>query len=112
MKNKIKWAAELSHVREVSLLGMADAGLWTERLRQDDLIPEQRDGRAQVMIVAADAKFMGLGFRELSVSILARQASAGDSGGGGGGEGGGGAWLAHAWNSRRFFAFCERTFFA
>jgi hypothetical protein len=54
MKEEMKWAAELSHVREVSLLGTADGAFWTQRLRDEDLSLAHRDGKAQVMIVAAD----------------------------------------------------------
>src|SRR4051812_34281167 len=100
MKEEIKWAAELSHVREVSLLGTADGAFWTQRLRDEDLLLAHRDGKAQVMIVAADSKFMGVRFGELSISVLASDRA------------NHGAYLVHAWNSCRFFAFCERSFFA
>jgi hypothetical protein len=56
-----------------------------------------------MMIVAADAAFMGIRFREVSVSVLAR--------GTGMAAGLEGAYLVHAWNSRRLFAWCERVLF-
>jgi hypothetical protein len=43
---------------------------------------------------------MGIRFRELSVSVLASDGA------------NHGAYLVHAWNSCRFFAFCERSLFA
>lgn len=38
---------------------------------KERLDPLPMDGKAQVMLVAIDARFMGLRFRELSVSVLA-----------------------------------------
>lgn len=88
----------------MSLLGTADLGYWTERLRSEALIPTERDGRAQVMMIAAAAKFCGLRFQELSISVIAhRQADDFRIEG---------AYLLQAFNSRRLFAFCERSLFA
>ena len=33
----VKWAAELAHVREVSLLGTADLAFWKDRLLKEGL---------------------------------------------------------------------------
>jgi hypothetical protein len=52
------------------------------------------------MIVGASAKYMGMKFSEISVSVLTRGADENDE-----------AYLAGAFNSRRFFAFCERVIF-
>jgi len=104
MNTTIKWAAELPHVREISLLGTADLGFWKDRLREEDLLPAESDGEAQLMIVAADSKYMGVRFRELSFSVLVCQVENGrrqDA-----------AYLVRAFNSCRFFAFCERVFFS
>ena len=101
---KIKWAAELSHVREVSLLGTADLAYWADRLKEQGLAPVARDGKAQVLVIAADARFMGVRFHEVSVSVLARE--------GDGESARDGAYLLHAFNSSRFFAFCERRLFS
>jgi hypothetical protein len=95
----IKWAARLSNVREVSLLGTADLAFWRDRLRAEGLAPAERDGRAQVLVVAADAKFFGIRFREVSFSVLVASPAEG-------------ALLLRAFNSSRFFAFCERFFFS
>lgn len=101
---EIKWAARVAHVREVSLFGTADLAYWAGRLRREDLVPDDRDGRAQVMIVAAALRWMGIRFRELSVSVLVRT--------GAGEAERKGACLLQAWSSSRFFAACERTFFS
>ena len=105
MSTDIKWAAELAHVREVSLLGSADLAYWADRLRREELTPADHGGRAGVMIIAADAKFMGVRFREVSFSIVVRREGAAAAGAQG-------AFLGHAWNSFRPFAFCERFFFS
>jgi hypothetical protein len=104
MNKSIKWAAKLAHVREVSLLGAADLRFWTDWLEAEDLRPAERDGQAQLMIVAADAKYMGLRFQELSVSVVvcpADQSAALEA-----------AFLIGAFNSRPVFAFCERVLFS
>jgi hypothetical protein len=105
MGTQVKWAAELAHVREVALVGKADLNFWKDRLLADNLDPaESDDGKAQIMIVGADAKFMGVRFRELSFSVLVRRPDLEDRQGA--------AYLARAFNSSRCFAFCERVFFA
>jgi hypothetical protein len=92
----IQYVATLPHVREVSLVGAADLGFWTDRLKAENLAPLEVDGRAQILVIAADSWFLKLRFQELSFSISLSS---------------GGAFLAQAFNSRRFFAFCERTLF-
>lgn len=99
-----KWAAEVSHVREVSLWGTADLNFWKDRLQQQDLLPAVRDAQAQILITAADIVYMGVRFRELSVSALVARPDAK--------PGQGAAYLLRAFNSFRFFAFIERNVFS
>jgi hypothetical protein len=104
MNPQIKWIAELRHVRDVSILGTADLAYWKDRLRAEDLLPAENASRAQILVVGGDARFAGIGFRELSFSVLLSPQGAA-------------AWrnrayLVHALNSCRAFAFCERTFFS
>ena len=104
MNTSVKWAAELAHVREVSLLGTADLAFWKDRLLKEELLPAESDGRAQLLIIAADSKFMGVQFRELSFCVSVSRPDDGtrqDA-----------AYLVRAFNSCRFFAFCERVFFS
>lgn len=104
MDRPVKWVADLAHVREVSLIGTADLAFWKDRLREDDLIPAESDGRAQLLIIAAAAKYRGVRFRELSFSVLlARPAERAwrDA-----------AYLVGAYNSCRLFAFVERVLFS
>jgi hypothetical protein len=103
MNPSIQWAAVLEHVHEVSLRGEADLDFWRDRRRREDLLPAEVDGRAQVLLIAADARFLGIRFQELSFSI---QVS-----GSGAPARPAGAFLVHAFKSGRFFAFCERVFF-
>jgi hypothetical protein len=91
-------------VREVSLLGTADLAFWKDRLLKEELLPAECDGQAQVMIIAAASKFMGVRFRELSFCVSVARPGEGirhDA-----------AYLVRAFNSCRFFAFCERVFFS
>jgi hypothetical protein len=100
----VKWVAELAHVREVSLLGTADLSYWRDRLAMEDLVPAEHSGKARILTVIADSKFMGVPFREMSFSVLVHrpdEATQGDA-----------AFLVHAFSSRRLFAFCERLFFS
>ena len=64
----IKWAANLDGVREVSLWGTADAAYWRDYLASEGLVPDELDGKARIMIVAAEGRFMSLPFREISFS--------------------------------------------
>jgi len=73
-----KYVANVPHVREVSLLGTGP------------------DGGSRLLI-AADMRFFGVPFGEVSLSILTGENE---------------AQLVQAWNSVRFFAWCERTFFS
>jgi hypothetical protein len=82
----------------VSLLGTADAAFWKARLHGETLALAESDRQAQILIVAADAKFLGVRFRELSFSALVSQPD--------------GAYLTQAFNSCRLFAFCERVLFS
>lgn len=100
---KVKFVAEISPVREVALLGAADLAFWNERLAAERLCPAEADGKARVMISATDAKFKGIRFRELTVSIFCRPQE---------GDQREGVYLAHAFNSVRWFAWVERTLFS
>jgi hypothetical protein len=100
----IKWAAQLAHVREVSLRGEADLAFWTQYLAPQRLAPLSRNDRAQILIISADARFRGVRFREVSFSVLVvpPDPSLGNEA----------AYLLGAFNSNRFFTWCERTLFS
>lgn len=104
LKKPVKWAADVKHVREVSLRGEADLAFWADRLLPEALVPIACDGHAQIMIIAADARFMGMRFRELSVSVLVSHSGMTSQRE---------AALLHcAFNSSRLFAWCERNLFS
>ena len=98
----IKYIAECSHVHDVSILGTADLPFWKHRLEAVNLVPAEREGKAEVLIIAASMKYMRIPFTEVSFSVRVsgedtfyRNA----------------VFLSHAFNSSRMFAFCERTLF-
>ena len=102
--NSIKWVAKLEHVREVTLLGNADLAYWRRRLESEELLPADFDGHARIMVVVADSRYMFVPFREISFSVLVEPFDnrCGQQS----------AFLIQAFNSCRFFAFCERRFFS
>jgi hypothetical protein len=100
----VKYVATLAHVREVSLLGTANLAFWKDRLEKQALRPVEKDRKAQLLIVAADSKFKGVRFRELSFSVLARWDD--------GQVRHDGAYLVQAFDSCRLFAFVERVLFS
>lgn len=102
--NPPKYIAQLQHVREVSLLGLADLAFWAERLRPESLHPAVVDGRAQILISGVSSRFIGLAFRELVIAVSTSNAL-----GGGGRDG---AFLLYAFNSSRLLGWSERTFFS
>jgi hypothetical protein len=102
----MKYAAVIHNVGEVSLTGVADGEYWRERLAIGGLAPAIVDGAAEIMLSATDARFLGVPFCELSISVFVQQR----------GEGAqpkprSAVYLTHAYNSSRLLAFCERTFF-
>ena len=96
------YLTELTRVREVLLRGSADLAYWRDRLRPEGLTPAVRDGRAQVLVVGAAMKYLGLRFAEISFSVLVEPP---------GQVGREAAFLVRAFNSSRLFGFCERTLF-
>lgn len=91
-------AAVVQDVQEVSLLGSADLAFWEEHLRAEGLRPAVHQGQARITVVATAARFKGVPFRELAITV----AVAGEDEAG---------FLVHAFNTSRFFAFIERTCF-
>jgi hypothetical protein len=99
----VKFVAEIAHVREVSLLGTANLGFWRDRLKDEQIILAEKDGQAQILMIAAAARYLGMQFQEVSFSLLLDGFQ---------GERIAGAYLLQAFNSSRLFAFCERTLFS
>jgi hypothetical protein len=99
----VPYLVQLSGVREVSLLGAADLQYWEDRLRPEALFPIEVNGEAQVQICACEGCFLGVCFREFSVSVRASRFR--------GAEQEEGVFLVQAYNSIRFFAFVERALY-
>ncbi len=79
-------------------------GFWKEWLARECLVPAEKDGHAQVLIIAGDLKFKGIRFREISFCVFVDVEKDGEKPGG--------AYLIQAFNTSRLFAFCERVFFS
>lgn len=99
-----KFHVVVSPVREVSLVGAANLSYWRGKLAMHDLHPSQSDRRATMMLSACEARFKGIRFRELSISVFVAREPGSPSRDG--------VLLLRAFNSIRFFAWVERTFFA
>lgn len=100
----VKYVAQLSHVRELTLHGSADLAYWSRRLSEVGLTPAARDGRAHLAISTCDSKFMGIRFREMVVAVVARPEY---------GESSQPVYyFVQGFNSNRFFAFVERMRFS
>jgi len=99
----VKYVAQVSPVREVSLLGTADLDYWREPLARAEVSPRDEGGRVPLMIGATDTRFMGIRFREFTITIFCRDQR---------GKLPDGAFLAQAYNSVRWFAWVERNVFS
>jgi hypothetical protein len=93
----------IKNVREVALSCRADLAFWQEKLKRQKLIPCNVDGKAEILIIAIESKFMGITFREVSMSVIVANPVAPTLPAG--------SYLLHAYNSLRLFALAERTFF-
>jgi len=100
----IKWVARLRNVSDVSVRGLADLEYWTNHLSPYGLMPAERDGSAEIIIIGGDARFRGVAFREVSFAVILAAEHAPNCREA--------AFLIHSYNSCRFFAFCERVFFS
>lgn len=99
----MKYVARVSNVREVSILGRAELAPWVRWLATRGLVPVEEDGFAQILVMAAEMKFWGIHFGEISFSVLVECPELGN---------GQGAFLLEATNSNRFFAWTERNLFS
>lgn len=98
-----RYPVEIRAVREVMVIGYADLAHWQARLRPEALWPRVVDGHAELAITAIAAHWLGLAFRELSISISISRRPEGDSHDG--------FFLMQAYNDRSAFAWVERTMF-
>lgn len=104
MNGQIRYVAEPRNVREVSMRGTADLSYWQHRFKLSRLAPVMSKGRAQILIISAQMRFMGLRFSELSISVFVSDRSRPDRADS--------VFLVQAFNTQRAFAFCERALFS
>ncbi len=98
----VKYIAVVKGAREVTLIGAADYDYWANRLLPDNLQPESRNGRAEIGLSAVQLKWMGISFREFSVSIAVRDRVEPSIDG---------IYLDSAFSTSRMFAFIEKHHF-
>jgi hypothetical protein len=91
-----QYVTVVESVLEVSLRFEAQAGPWAALLQANDVPIVPQTERVQVILSGVQARFMGVRFRELSISVQLTEAD---------------YYLAHAFNSVRPFAWAERQFF-
>ena len=104
MSTNIHYVAELKDVREISLTGTADLGYWKDRLAAENLVPVDYEGKAKILVSSIDSKFMKIRFREMVFAVFVNNPGAGSDHGA--------AYLGHAFNSSKLFAFIERNVFS
>lgn len=100
-----KFVAKVGNVRELRLIGNADHDFWNRRFADKPYQAFADDaGHAEITIGATELVWKGFQFNELtiSLSVAAKDNSQRKIG----------YLLLHAFNSNRFFAFCERAFFS
>ena len=103
MIQTIDYMTVIEKVREVTIHGLADLAPWQAFLADEAFPPFSSDGKAQLLISAVDAKYMGIRFQELSFSVATTSSTNPLNSNG--------YFLAHAFNSRPLFAMAERRFF-
>lgn len=103
MSKSVSYPVVVKDVREVTLRGRADLDQWAEVLRGEGLKAYQPAGQAELLMITADLTWMGFRFQELSISVLTSESVDGSTQDG--------AYLLRAFNSKRSFAFMERTMF-
>lgn len=101
-QSAIKYVGQLYGVRELALLGTADLSWWRDHLAGEELEPIEVDQSARVLVTGLESKWMGMPFRDLSVSVSARCLY---------GSKEEGYLLAGAFNASRFITFFERRWF-
>jgi hypothetical protein len=95
MTDTIRYMTVIEPVLEVTLIGNVQAVLWQPILEAEGFHPPQANS-IPIIISGTQAKYMGVTFRELSISLGIDDKR---------------FLLIHAFNSNRFFAWTERKMF-
>ncbi len=96
MTESVKYVTVIDPVFEVTLSGTADANLWREYLKQEELEIQNSQDVVNIIISAVDSKYLGIPFQEFSISVEVSENR---------------YLLAHAYNSIGWFALAERALF-
>ena len=99
---KIRYVAEVENVKEVSLFANADLAYWREQIRNEEFVPYDDDGKAELLITSADLVWKGMRSQEVSISLKVCANDLNEPNG---------FYLVHAFNSSRIFAWIERNVF-
>lgn len=101
---EVKFVAQIEDVKELRLIGSANLDFWNNYLSGEPFQAFAAAGCAEITIGATELVWKKIRFNELTVSLtIADEADA---------QKPIGYFLLHAFNSNRFFAFCERVFFS
>jgi hypothetical protein len=95
---RVKYIAEISGGREVTLVCAADYDYWQSRAAIEQLTIANVKGAAEIWLSAVQLRWMGVRFNELSISVRL--------------DGDDSALLIAAFNTSRLFALSERLFFS
>lgn len=93
----------IDQVREVTLHGAGDLAYWRTHLEPQPLTAYNQEGRAQLMLSFSSLRWLGIPFREFTVSLAVCRER--------GGSTHDGFYLVHAFNSSSILAWMERQFF-
>lgn len=99
----VRYVAEFRGAHEVTLAGTADLAFWRARLAEHGFSVRDSSGKARILISSVSARWMGVAFREATISIAI--APPPDE------PGSEAFFLVQAFHSSRWFAFCEQAFF-
>lgn len=91
-----KFVAVVENVKELRLIGTANLDYWNNFLADKPYQPIDKNGFAEIIISATELVWKGFRFNELTITLAISE----------------GVFMLYAFNSNRFFAFCERTFFS
>lgn len=92
----------LDRIREVSLVGTADAAYWRERLAREGLFPYPEGEKIEITLGAAAIRWKGVDSLEFTLALsVSEQEQGGEKE----------YYLLLAFNSSPIFAWIERTFF-
>lgn len=99
-----KFVAVVENVKELRLIGSANLDFWNQYLADKPYQAFDNKGFAEITIAATELIWKGFQFNELTITlaIAKKNTSIQEVS----------VFLIHAFNSNRFFAFCERVFFS